>query len=94
MKVEKDSKKMKVEKDSKEMKVEKDSKEMIVRQLCLCCQDCEHFVRHYIKSDMFTNNINGFTPICRGHCLKALRRKEIGTNDPACQYFETKEVYV
>lgn len=64
-----------------------------VRELCLSCQDCKYFMRHYIKSNVTRNSINGFTPICRGHCMSTNRRirSGIGASDAACQYFESRE---
>ena len=64
-----------------------------VRELCLSCQDCKHFMRHYIQSSKASYNINGFTPICRGHCMNPNRRirSDIGASDAACQNFESKE---
>lgn len=64
-----------------------------VRELCLSCQDCKHFMRHYIKSSIAHHNINGFTPICRGHCMSTNRkiRSDIGASDAACQHFEPRE---
>lgn len=72
------------------MKEQRISQEQMVRELCLSCQDCKHFMRHYIKSSMFNNNINGFTPICRGHCISPNRknRSDIGASDAACVNFE------
>ena len=64
-----------------------------VRELCLSCQDCKYFMRHYIQSSKASYNINGFTPICKGHCTSPdrKRRPDIGASDAACQYFEPKE---
>lgn len=73
------------------MKEEKNiTTEQMVRELCLSCQDCKYFMRHYIKSSTFRNNINGFTPICRGHCMRPGRRgrADVGAGDAACSSFE------
>lgn len=66
------------------------AEEQMVRELCLSCQDCKHFMRHYIKSSIFTDSINGFTPICRGHCMNPTKRikSDVGASDAACSKFE------
>lgn len=67
--------------------------EQMVRELCLSCQDCKYFIRHYIQSSMYRTNINGFTPIGRGHCISPSRkiRSDVGASDTACMKFEIKE---
>lgn len=64
-----------------------------VRELCLSCQDCKYFMRHYIRSSKASYNIKGFTPISKGHCMSPDRKRSpyIGASDAACQYFESKE---
>ena len=59
-----------------------------VRELCLCCQDCKEFYRHYILSE------NGeYVAIQRGHCAGPHKRtrNDVGASDIACRYFEVKE---
>ena len=60
-----------------------------VRELCLCCQDCGEFHRHYILS----RETGEFVATQRGHCGSMRRRvrSDVGSGDLACQYFEMKE---
>ena len=63
-----------------------------VRELCLSCQDCKHFMRHYIKSSAYPSSTNGFSPLTRGHCMSPNRRRpSIAASDEACIHFEPKE---
>ena len=60
-----------------------------VRALCLCCQDCKEFYRHYILDEDFGE----YVAIQRGHCASPHKRtrNDVGASDIACRYFEMKE---
>ena len=63
----------------------------MVRELCLSCQDCERFIRHYIK----LSGTGEYTPISRGHCASVRRRSRsssVGASDLACNYIEPKNI--
>ena len=60
-----------------------------VRELCLCCQDCKEFYRHYILDEDFGE----YVAIQRGHCASPHKRtrNDVGASDIACRYFEMRE---
>ena len=70
------------------MKVEAENMQR-VRALCLCCQDCKEFYRHYILDEDFGE----YVAIQRGHCASPHKRirNDVGASDIACKYFERKE---
>ena len=45
------------------------------------CQDCKHFVRHYVKSKA------GFLSLCAGYCIRKRIKKRLAY-EPACRKFE------
>lgn len=60
-----------------------------VKELCLSCQDCKEFYRHYILAE----ETGEFVAIQRGHCGSMRRRgkNDVGASDVACRCFEPKE---
>ena len=60
-----------------------------VREMCLCCQDCAEFYRHYV----FSGDTGEFMAIPRGHCASQYRRlrNDVGAGDIACRHFVMRD---
>lgn len=52
------------------------------------CEDCKHFIQHYIKQD-FAYGGSGFSEAYAGHCTTP-RIKDKKPDDKACKYFELR----